>query len=83
MMIAEISKIYKQNDMKGAEYKSKAGSRVITDGYYIQIYFDWIEEDDACVDCEPNVDPAEVMSGVLSWTCEVCGGGCTEIRKVE
>lgn len=40
-----------------------------------EVQFDWLEEENACLDCRPN---AYDDDGYLTWTCEVCGGGSAE-----
>ncbi|MGH7917001.1 MAG: hypothetical protein ACREQE_05985 [Candidatus Binataceae bacterium] len=52
--------------MTKGEYVTEKGSTVkVGDGVFI-IAFDWVEEDDACIDCEPWLDHHE---GVLRWHC--------------
>ena len=65
------------------KYKTKNGSIVVISGKHngiIEIDFNWIEENNACCDCEPFVE-----NDMLIWECKYCDGGNTilikEIRK--
>lgn len=64
-------------------YETKHRSAVELNGDRVTIYFDWLEEPDACIDCKPNPDPAEIESGVLSWSCDVCDGGSAELKRID
>lgn len=67
--------------MKHGSYRTMAGSEVLVSGMYGGIYsisFDWVEEENACVDCKPSVH-----DGYLTWSCDLCGGGSAELKKVE
>lgn len=65
--------------MKNGTYKTKAGSIVRVSGKHCGIFeieFDWLEEDNACCDCEPWLNH---WDGVLEWACDYCGGGSAEL----
>lgn len=64
-------------------YESNHGSDIELNGDRVTIYFDWLEEPGACADCRPNPDPAEIESGVLSWSCDYCNGGSTELKRID
>jgi len=60
-------------------YKTKNGSTVEICGKYgkaYRIYFDWLEEEYACLDCKPYYADNKLM-----WCCEECGGGWAELEK--
>lgn len=51
--------------------KTEAGSTVILDGETARIEFDWFEEDNACIDCEVDVDLSRATGWkYLMWRCE-------------
>jgi len=69
--------------MKVGKYKTKHGSIVIVSGEHggkSRVDFDWLEEPNACCDCEPEVYPED---GYLIWSCDVCGGGSAILTKIE
>lgn len=43
-----------------------------------EVEFDWLEEDDACIDCVPNPYDDD---GYLTWNCEQCGNGSAQLFK--
>lgn len=66
--------------MTNGHYQTKNGSEVIVSGEHSGIYdiaFDWLEEDNACIECRPSVH-----DGYLTWSCEYCGGGSAELNRV-
>ena len=69
--------------MTNGLYKTTCGSTVRVSGKHSGIFdiaFDWVEEDNACIDCEPSVYGDE-----LTWHCdyhETCGGSAT-LERVE
>ena len=60
-------------------YETEAGSivKVIDNKAYCA--FDWFEEPNACFDCVVNPYPEQ---GYLTWECDNCGGGSTELNLV-
>jgi ribosomal protein L37AE/L43A len=61
--------------MLPGKYKTKNGSTVEISGQYggkSQVRFDWLEEENACFDCQPE---SYAVDGYLVWTCSECGGG--------
>lgn len=65
--------------MTNGVYHTKHGSTVTVSGKHSGIFsvsFDWLEEDNACIDCRVNPVPSD---GRLTWDCDVCGGGSAEL----
>jgi len=57
-------------------YHTAAGSTLTVSGEHggtRELEFDWLEEENACIDCVP--EPYEDDEGHLVWHCEVCGRG--------
>jgi len=66
-------------------YMSDHGSVVAVSGKHrgiASVDFDWLEEPNACYDCQPNPYP-ETIDGemMLTWSCEVCGGGQAKLTE--
>jgi len=41
-----------------------------------KVDFDWLEERNACIDCQPDPYPQYDDDDMyLQWSCECCGGG--------
>lgn len=62
-------------------YRTQHGSIVEVSGRHHGIHairFDWVEEERACIDCQPYLHDDE-----LHWECAHCGGGWAELKKVE
>jgi hypothetical protein len=62
------------------------GSTVTISGKHMGIYsidFDWFEED-ACCDCEPDIDSSRATNWTtLIWGCCECSGGQAPLLPVE
>jgi hypothetical protein len=66
--------------MKNGKYTTAAGSTVElsgTNGGISRVTFDWLEEPEACSECDPNPYPEEGAEGrlYLTWYCNLCEGG--------
>lgn len=66
--------------MEDGNYRTKAGSTVklSRNGGVADAEFDWLEEDNACIDCTVDPYPSD---GFLTWGCEYCGGGSAELMR--
>ena len=42
-----------------------------------ELWFDWLEEPDACSDCV--AEPYDV-DGYLVWNCKICQGGKSKLK---
>lgn len=64
------------------KYKTKNGSTLeIKKGGGAGIaVFDWLEEDNACCECQVSCFEQD---GFLTWSCDECGGGQSELMKDE
>ena len=65
--------------MTNGLYKTEKGSIVqisCTHSGIYEIAFDWVEED-AYFDCDPSV-----YDGRLIWSCDQCGGGSADLKRV-
>jgi ribosomal protein L37AE/L43A len=60
-------------------YKTLKGSRMYIHGGKSEVNFDWFEEENACIDCNPEAYDEE---GYLVWNCEICGGGKAKLFKI-
>jgi hypothetical protein len=65
-------------------YRTKAGSTVEISGTHAgisRVYFDWLEEPNACIECEVNPYPELWDEGKyhLTWSCEEGCGGNAEL----
>lgn len=66
--------------MRNGTYTTKAGSMVEISGKHsgrVAVRFDWMEEENACFDCQVNPYPENEM---LTWNCDVCGGGAAKLE---
>lgn len=74
-------------------YKTEKGSTVTLYPNYLvgcqmtqraTVSLDFVEEDNACIDCDPEPFP-ETRDGkkYLVWKCDFCGGGEAELKLVE
>ncbi len=64
------------------KYRTKAGSTMTISGKHggiSDVSFDWVEEDNACVDCQP--DPYD-EDGYLTWNCDHCDGGSAKLERI-
>lgn len=66
--------------LPNGHYRTKAGSTVEVYGQYsgrVRVSFDWLEEPDACCDCQVEPYPEHWGDDEyrLTWSCEICGGG--------
>ena len=67
--------------MRNGLYRTAAGSTVRVSGKHsgiIEISFDWVEENNACIDCE-----ASVVEGCLEWGCDAGHYDSAELIRVE
>ena len=73
--------------LPNGKYRTLAGSTVTISGNHAgvaTVEFDWLDEDQACIDCHPEPYPeywghAEWR---LVWHCAVCGGGSAKLDEV-
>lgn len=68
--------------LPNGEYRTAAGSKVTLAGEHggiITIDFDWFEEDNSCIDCEPG----DINDGCLVWFCDRCGGGRAKLEPIK
>lgn len=61
------------------------GSKVKVEGAHkgiVTVDFDWFEED-ACIDCEPDIDETRHCGfHRLHWACESCGGASARLTPI-
>lgn len=74
--------------MQNGKYRTAKGSTVEISGKHsgiTRVDFDWVEEEGACVDCEPEPYPEDYGDGDwrLVWTCEFCGEGNAKLIREE
>ncbi|MCR4297553.1 MAG: hypothetical protein NUV75_02185 [Gallionella sp.] len=68
--------------LPNGHYRTAAGSEMWISGTHAGksvVEFDWIEEDNACLDCVPEAYDSD---GWLVWHCDYCGGGRAELVRV-
>lgn len=68
--------------LPSGKYKTNAGSVMIISGKYggiSEVEFDWLEEEDACIECQPD---AYDDDGYLTWYCDYCGGGKAVLHAI-
>ena len=63
--------------MKDGEYKTEAGSHIRKSGSRVIINFEWLDEENSCIDCDPYVE-----NECLMWNCESCGHGVAELEAI-
>lgn len=65
--------------LPNGKYRTKAGSTLEISGKHsgiAAVEFDWLEEDNACCDCDAQAYPSPGQDGwYLVWDCDECGGG--------
>lgn len=69
--------------LKPGVYKTKRGSTMTISGRsggVNQVYFDWVEEPNSCVECRPEEYDD---NGYLVWGCNYCGGGKAKLTKFQ
>lgn len=73
--------------LANGKYRTAAGSTLEVSGKHSGVFrvdFDWLEEVDACFDCQPDPTPVETSPGVfrLVWHCDECDGGSAVLMPV-
>lgn len=68
--------------LPNGHYKTDHGSEMWISGAHggqSRVEFDWLEEPNACCDCQVEVYEVD---GCMRWTCDACGGGFAELKPV-
>jgi len=67
--------------------RTPLGSTVILSGKHrgrVDVEFDWLEEDPACIDCEVDIDASRDTNWTtLIWGCCECTGGQAPLEPVD
>lgn len=74
--------------MKNGKYKTAAGSTVELSGRnggISLVNFDWLEEPNACIDCQADPYPEDFGTGelYLTWSCSNCEGGSALLTPLD
>jgi hypothetical protein len=73
--------------LENGTYKTEAGAVLTVSGKHGGVFsldWDWIDEETACDNCEPEPIPEwDGENWFINWYCEACDGGCAVLRREE